>query len=859
MNKDGMHFLKRSFVGILLVCVIVFTVLSMFMAYETRKSVVEVSNIYLSEVSIQVRQKFYSVINLRMSQLEGVYKRTPPKSENSRQERLEELRISADVRGFETLAFLGPDGKIETVYGEEVTLVDEEKALRYLENSGELIAGGYDSNGKMMLLMGIAANYEMENGEKSVSLLAALPMEYLNESLFLDSESNDKGMHFHVIAPNGNMVVENNEVPDGDYFSFLKESGSSLDESEGKMDKSKDEIIRQMENKIKNGEDYFFFLKHNGEEKHIHCSMLLKEGDLDWYLISVMPKSILSNSMNEIGSVRTIAMLIALSVITLVMLCIFVSYYKFSMQQVNMLAESRREAEQANRAKSEFLSSMSHDIRTPMNAIIGMTEIAMRNTNDPVRIQDCLKKMKLSSKHLLGLINDVLDMSKIESGKMVLSEHAMSLRNMMDDIVNMVQPQIKEKDQHFDIFIHDIISEDVVADSVRLNQVLINLLSNAVKYTPARGKIDIHVNQEQSPKGDDYVRTHFYVEDNGIGMSEEFQKKIFDTFEREETEYIHHVTGTGLGMSITKAIVDLMNGTIELKSELNKGSQFHIILDLKKGDYKEKDLALPEWNVLVVDDHEQLCTSATANLEDLGVHAEWVTDGESAFNKILEKHNNNEDYDFVLVDWKMPNMNGVELIQKIRSQIDKRISIFLVSAYDWSDVEGELDVELFEGFIPKPLFKSTLYECLSRYAEHKEGIVSEPVDEKSVDFSGKRVLMAEDVDINWEVANEILSSAGLELEHAENGKICVEMMEKAPIGYYDAVLMDIRMPVMNGYDATKAIRALDRADNKLPIIAMTANAFSDEIQECMDNGMDGYLAKPIDVQECMRLLSRFLL
>lgn len=849
-NLNGMYFLKRSFIGIFAVCVIVFLLLASFMTSESQETIVEVSNIYLSEVSTQVQQKFYSVINLRMDQLEGLYQRTPPNSENSREERLEELRISAEVRGFTTLAFLASDGEIETVYGKPVTLIDKEKALEYLENSGTLIASGYDADGEMMLLMGMKAGYEMANGERSISLLATLPMEYLNDVLFLNS--NEGGTHFHIIDPDGKMVVESSEVPGGDYFAFLEKNATLVDKSEGK-------IVQQVADKIRMGEDYFFFLNHNGVEKHIHCTVLLKEGDLDWYLISVMPNSILSSSIARLGSARILAYIISLSVIILIMLGVFVFYYKFSVQQVQMLAESRKEAEQANRAKSEFISSMSHDIRTPMNAIIGMTEIAMRNTKDPVRMEECLKKIKLSSKHLLGLISDVLDMSKIESGKMVLSEHNMSLKNMMDDIVNMVQPQIKEKDLHFDIFVQNIFSEGVVADSVRMNQVLINLLSNAIKYTPEGGRIDVHVNQEQSPKGDDYVRTHFIVSDNGIGMSEEFQKRIYETFSREETEYINHVTGTGLGMAITKAIIDIMEGTIELKSEINKGSEFHVILDLKKSDLKEEDMTLPGWNILVVDDDEQLCLSAAENLKELGIRSEWVTDGNSAFRMIMERHDRNEDYDFVLIDWKMPRMDGVELIQKIRSSIDKRISIFLVSAYDWSDVENELDAELFEGFISKPLFKSTLYECLSRYVEHDEKTVSEPAYEKSVDFTGKRVLMAEDVDINWEVANELLSSTGLELEHAENGKICVEMMEKSPIGYYDAVLMDIRMPVMNGYDATKSIRALDRADNKLPIIAMTANAFSDEIQECLDNGMDGYIAKPIDVQECLRLLSNVLL
>lgn len=849
-DSSGISFIKRSFIGIVVVCIIVFIFLSKYMAYITEKSVVEVSNIYLTEISGQVKEKFYSVINLRMLQLQGVLKRTPPGSENSRKERLKELRVSAEVRGFSTLGFLSADGEIETVYGKEVELSDKEKALNYLNNSGTLIAGGHDSDGNAVLVMGIEAGYEMEDGQKSISLLAALPMDYLDEALFLSADNSE--MHFHIVNTDGSMVINGSEIPEGDYYSFLMSGYDSEDKDQA------DKIVQGMKNSIAAGDDYFFFMKHNNEEKHIHCTMLLEEGDLDWYLISVMPKSVLSNSMAKVGTSRIVSTMVSLFIITAVMIFVFICYYRISARQIRMLEEAQESADKANRAKSEFLSSMSHDIRTPMNAIIGMTEIATRNIHDAVRMQDCLKKISMSSKHLLGLINDVLDMSKIESGKMTLSEHPASLREMMDDIVNIMQPQIKEKDQHFDIFIQNIISENVIVDSVRLNQVLINLLSNAVKYTPEGGRIDVHVNQEQSPKGENYVRTHFIVTDTGIGMSKEFQEKIFDSFAREETEYIQRVTGTGLGMAITKAIIDIMGGTIELQSEQDKGSEFRVILDFEKTDIEEKNMVLPEWDILMVDDHEQLCTSAAYNLEELGAHAEWTTQGEEAIRMISDRHNKNRDYDFVLIDWKMPNMDGIELIRKIRSQIDKKISIFIVSAYDWSDVENELDAGLFEGFISKPLFKSTLYECLSRYAENNEETTTVSAHENSVDFMGKRVLMAEDVEINWEVANEILSTTGLELEHAVNGKVCVEMLEKSPIGYYDAVLMDIRMPVMNGYDATRAIRALDRADNKLPIIAMTANAFSDEIQECMDNGMDGYLAKPIDVKECLRLLAQFL-
>ena len=391
---------------------------------------------------------------------------------------------------------------------------------------------------------------------------------------------------------------------------------------------------------------------------------------------------------------------------------------------------------------------------------------------------------------------------------------------------------------------------------MRLNQVLLNLLSNAAKYTPEGGRIDIRMYQEPSDKGVEYVRTHFFVEDTGIGMSAEFQKKIWDTFEREETEQVRQITGTGLGMTITKRIVDMMGGTIELQSELGKGSCFHVTLDLQKASLEEKEMKLPPWNVLVVDDNEQLCSYAASSLEELGVHAEWTLDGRKAVQMVEEHHKNSEDYQFVLVDWKMPNMDGVQTIRKIRGRVGKEIPIFLMSAYDRSDIESEMQGEEVAGFIPKPLFKSTLFFYLNRYVE-QDGEIQEQQGQE-IDFEGKHILLAEDMDINWEVANEILSELGLQMERAVDGKECLEKFESSEIGYYDAILMDIRMPVMNGYEATVAIRALERADKDLPIIAMTADAFSDDAKHCMECGMNAHIPKPLDIKECIRILQMYL-
>lgn len=847
MEKKATTFLRKSFVSIMVICVLVFFVLTLFMASETKKSVIEVSNIYMSEMNRQVQQKFSSIVALRMVQLEGVYKRTRPGAEATREAMLEQLQISAEIREFSSLGFLAENGEIETVYGEKIELVDSEGALASLKLDGKIVDQGYNNKGQKVLILGTEATYEMENGQTSVSLIAGIPMEYMDEALFLYAD--EVRMYFHIIDREGNFIIKNANVVEDNYFERLRQGYDSSN------NKNADQYVEEMQEAMDGHEDYSARVSYLGEEKNIYCSSI-SENAL-WYVVVVMPEEILSKSIVELNMTRIVMTVGLALVIVLSMSVIFFMYYKISQQQLQRLNEARADAVRANKAKSEFLSNMSHDIRTPMNAIIGMTEIASVNTQDSVRVKDCLKKINLSSKHLLGLINDVLDMSKIESGKMVLNETTLSLREAMDDLVNIMQPQVKAKNQYFDIFIWDIISENVICDNVRLNQIIINLLSNAVKFTPEEGKISVSLYQEPSPKGEDYARTHLRVADTGIGMSEEFQKKIYDTFTREETEKVRQLTGTGLGMSITKSIVDLMGGKIELHSEVQKGTEFHIILDLKKAVKQSREMKLPPWNVLVVDDNELLCTSAVVNLEELGVHAEWTLDGRKALEMIEEHHRNNDDYHFVLIDWKMPNMDGIETIREIRRRVAKEIPAFLISAYDWSDIEENLDSGLIEGFISKPLFKSTLYEHLSHYVDGTAN-VQEKVEKTKTDFSGKRILLAEDIDLNWEVAYELLSAVGLEIQRAVNGKDCLEQFEASEIGFYDAIIMDIRMPVMNGYDATRAIRALERPDKDLPIIAMTADAFSDDVQYCLECGMNGHLQKPIDMNECIRVLQQFL-
>jgi CheY-like chemotaxis protein len=495
-----------------------------------------------------------------------------------------------------------------------------------------------------------------------------------------------------------------------------------------------------------------------------------------------------------------------------------------------------------------------------MNAIIGMTSIAMANTHNQEQVEECLRKIALSSKHLLGLINDVLDMSKIESGKMMLNLGPTSLREVMDSIVNIVQPQVRAKNQQFKAVVYEILTEDVCCDSIRINQVLINLLGNAVKFTPENGTVQVSLYQEALPKEPSYVRTHFLVKDTGIGMSEEYQKKIFDSFSREENARVQKTEGSGLGMAITQNIVDMMNGSISVKSEQGVGTEFIVAVTFRIHAGKKEQQDIPELKncrALVVDDDFNTCDSVSYMLGQIGMRAEWTLSGKEAVLRTRQAVMRGDDYCVYIIDWLLPDMNGIEVTRRIRKEMGENVPIIVLTAYDWSDVEDEAKEAGVTAFCSKPLFMSELRSCLySIVNTEEEKIVDSSVDMK---FSTGHILLVEDNELNQEIAVEILGDAGFSTDVAENGKIAVEMLAASEPGYYQLVLMDIQMPVMNGYEAAKAIRKLESQElASVPILAMTANAFEEDRQEALRCGMNGHLPKPIDVENLYSTLKEIL-
>ena len=721
--------LKIGIVVILCLTVIVFSLLGASIHTMSESTIEEIGTAYMAGMNEQVSLHFETIIELRLTMAESIAGIAAGDGASGYGTR-EDIEYGARARHFLCAALYGPDGGSEMIFGDPVELNHPEPFLESLRNGERKAASATGSDGGGVILFGVPCEYPMSGGGGSLALVVGLSTKYMGEVLFLDSDQSLS--YSFVIRKDGSYVVGNEGDAHENYFDRLTNIFAG-------QDMEADACIEQLQAAMNAGEDYSTIVKNGGSRRHIYCTNLPY---CEWYLVTVLPFERLDNAISGMGSRWLIIVYAASFAVIAMLLYIFFRYLKLFRNQVSELTrinaemdaarkaaeQARKEAEQANAAKQEFLSSMSHDIRTPMNAIIGMTSLALDNTDDPKRVRDYLGKIALSSKHLLGLINDVLDISKIESGKMTLNVEPVSLREAMDSIVNIMQPQVTAKNQQFKVAAREILSENVRCDGVRLNQVLINLLGNAVKFTPEKGAVQLTVYQEALPEDASRVRTHFLVSDTGIGMSKEYQKVIFESFSREDNTRVRKTEGSGLGMAITKCIVDAMGGTISVRSEQGRGSEFHVVLDLEKA-------AAPA--------------------------ASEAADGAAE------------------------RMNDVVL-------------------------------------------------------------------------KGRRILLAEDNELNWEVARELLSILELELDWAENGEICVEKFRNSPAGHYDAIIMDVRMPVMDGYEATAAIRGLERADADIPIIAMTADAFSEDIQRCLERGMNDHLAKPIDIQAVTFKLKKYL-
>ena len=531
--------------------------------------------------------------------------------------------------------------------------------------------------------------------------------------------------------------------------------------------------------------------------------------------------------------------------------------YQIQLEEQNRKLEIALQHEgAANRAKREFLFNMSHDIRTPMNAIIGFTSLAATHIDNREQVLDYLKKISTSSQHLLSLINDVLDMSRIESGKVKIEEKAVHLPDLVHDVRSIIQPNVAAKRLSLFIDTMDIEDEDIITDPLRLNQILLNILSNAIKFTPTGGMISIRIAQKNgAPKG--CVCYEFRIKDNGIGMSEEFQKHIFEEFSREESSTVSGIQGTGLGMSITKNIVDLMGGTIALTSEPGKGSEFIVTLCFTRSGQKAETKQLPQLEglrALVADDDTNTCLNVSTMLSKIGMRPEWTISGKEAVIRTKYAVEQGDEFSVYIIDWLIPDMNGIEIVRQIRKVIGNRCPIIILTAYDWADIEDEARAAGVTAFCEKPLFLSELRRVLAE--PFRAEPASKPAQPTAADLKGKKLLLVEDNELNREIALEILKEAGFVVDTAEDGAVAVQKIKQAAPGQYDLILMDIQMPNLDGYEATRQIRALPDAEKaNIPIFAMTANAFEEDRQNALAAGMNGHIAKPLDVPHLLRVLA----
>ena len=665
------------------------------------------------------------------------------------------------------------------------------------------------------------------SGKVSALLLRIVPVSVFEQKWVFPTEDYQKA-EISLIDAAGNYIIRGHSFKNSNLFDFYQSYNTP---SASDLERLKMSVI---------GEPGVLEMVNSTGKTCLLAHTRINSTD-DWFIVTMIPRLELTRTaMNwTLVGIVTIGLLLLLA------------FNLFNMLNLNrQLKAAAAAADSANQAKTDFLSTMSHDIRTPMNAIIGLTTIAGKNVEDTATVRDSLHKINLASNHLLTLINDILDISKVESGKLNLNPVTFSIVECAENLINISQPMVKEKNIDFQFRVNHFDHEYLYADQLRINQIYINLLSNAIKYTEPGGQVCVDM-REEAGETQRSVRLIYVVADTGMGMTPEFMAQMYEPFSRQTDSRVNTIQGTGLGLAITKQMIDLMHGTIDCQSQVGRGTTFTVTLEIPLADKLVEEMMLPPIRVLLADDDPVLLETAKDTLRSIGAQADTVGSGAEAVQRVSER----KDYQVVILDWKMPDMNGIEAARRIRAEVGGDVPILLVSAYDWSDMEAAAKEAGVNGFISKPLFRSTLYEKLNEMLGNGNAHVHQ--DQADANLQGMRILVAEDNDINWEIISMLLQMQGIETERAENGRKAVERMERAKKGEFQLIFMDIQMPVMNGLDATRTIRKLeDPWASHIPIIAMTADAFSENVTECLEAGMNGHIAKPIDMKLVMKEIRR---